>query len=77
MRHVRVRVGLYEAMAGEVERRCGPRYKPDPESLYERAGSDGAADCMLLEERVISAAGSDNSFCLFSYHPNERLGLGT
>lgn len=35
-----VRIGLYEAMAEEVERLCGPRYRPDPDSPYQRAGSE-------------------------------------
>lgn len=35
-----VRAGLLEAMAEEVEALCGPRYRPDPESLYHRAGSE-------------------------------------
>lgn len=40
MLHRSVRRGLYEAMAEKVEKPCGPRYKPDPESLYQRAGSE-------------------------------------
>jgi putative transposase len=40
MLHRSVRLGLYEAMAEEVERLCGPRYKPDPESRFQRAGSE-------------------------------------
>ena len=40
MLHRSVRLGLYEAMAEEVERLCGPRYKPDPESPCQRAGSE-------------------------------------
>lgn len=40
MLHRSVRLGLYEAMAEEVERLCGPRYKPDPDSPYQRAGSE-------------------------------------
>lgn len=35
-----VRVGLYEAMAEEVEALCGPRYRPDSQSCYQRAGSE-------------------------------------
>ncbi|MCW1923366.1 hypothetical protein OKA05_12445 [Luteolibacter arcticus] len=30
MLHRSVRLGLYEAMAEEVERLCGPSYKPAP-----------------------------------------------
>lgn len=40
MLHRSVRLGLYEAMAEEVERLCGPRYRPDPDSPYQRAGSE-------------------------------------
>lgn len=40
MLHRSVRLGLYEAMAEEVERLCGPRYKPDPDSPCQRAGSE-------------------------------------
>jgi transposase-like protein len=35
-----VRVGLYEAMADEVEALCGPRYRPDHQSACHRAGSE-------------------------------------
>jgi putative transposase len=35
-----VRAGLLEAMAEEVEALCGPRYRPDPQSPYHRAGSE-------------------------------------
>jgi putative transposase len=35
-----VRVGLYEAMAEEVEALCGPRYRPDSQSCFHRAGSE-------------------------------------
>ncbi|NIP19095.1 MAG: IS256 family transposase [Xanthomonadales bacterium] len=35
-----VRLGLYEAMASEVEALCGPKYRPDPESELRRAGSE-------------------------------------
>jgi transposase-like protein len=35
-----VRAGLYEAMAEEVEALCGPRYRPDAESPWHRAGSE-------------------------------------
>ena len=40
MLHRSVRLGLYEAMAEEVERLCGPRYRPDPDSPFQRAGSE-------------------------------------
>jgi len=40
MLHRSVRLGLYEAMAEEVDRLCGPRYKPDPASPHQRAGSE-------------------------------------
>jgi len=35
-----VRAGLFAAMAEEVEALCGPRYRPDSQSLYHRAGSE-------------------------------------
>jgi len=35
-----VRAGLYEMMAEEVESLCGPRYRPDPDSPFRRAGSE-------------------------------------
>jgi putative transposase len=35
-----VRAGLFEAMAEEVEALCGPRYHPDHQSLFHRAGSE-------------------------------------
>lgn len=35
-----VRAGLFAAMAEEVEALCGPRYRPDPQSLCHRAGSE-------------------------------------
>ena len=35
-----VRAGIFEAMATEVETLCGPRYRPDSESPYQRAGSE-------------------------------------
>ena len=35
-----VRAGLYEAMAEEVEALCGPRYRPDDQSVCHRAGSE-------------------------------------
>lgn len=35
-----VRAGLLEAMAEEVEALCGPRYHPDDQSLFHRAGSE-------------------------------------
>lgn len=35
-----VRAGLFEVMAEEVEALCGPRYRPDHQSLYHRAGSE-------------------------------------
>jgi putative transposase len=35
-----VRLGLYEAMAAEVEALCGPKHRPDAESDYRRAGSE-------------------------------------
>ena len=36
----RVRAGLFAAMAEEVEALCGPRYRPDSQSVYHRAGSE-------------------------------------
>jgi hypothetical protein len=44
-----VRAGLLEAMAEEVEALCGPRYRPDPESLYHRAGSESGKAPRVLE----------------------------
>lgn len=35
-----VRAGLFAAMAEEVEALCGPRYRPDSQSLCHRAGSE-------------------------------------
>ena len=35
-----VRAGLFAAMAEEVEALCGPRYRPDSQSVYHRAGSE-------------------------------------
>lgn len=35
-----VRAGLFAAMAAEVEALCGPRYRPDKQSPYQRAGSE-------------------------------------
>ena len=35
-----VRAGLFAAMAEEVEALCGPRYRPDFQSVYHRAGSE-------------------------------------
>lgn len=35
-----VRAGLFAAMAEEVEALCGPRYRPDHQSLCHRAGSE-------------------------------------
>lgn len=35
-----VRMGLWEAMFAEVESLCGPRYHPDENSAYKRAGSE-------------------------------------
>lgn len=35
-----VRLGLYEAMAAEVEALCGPKHRPDAESEFRRAGSE-------------------------------------
>jgi hypothetical protein len=35
-----VRAGIFEAMATEVEALCGPRYRPDSGSHYQRAGSE-------------------------------------
>lgn len=35
-----VRAGLYEMMAEEVESLCGPRYHPDAQSEFRRAGSE-------------------------------------
>lgn len=40
MLHRSMRLGLYEAMAEEVGRLCGPRYKPDPDSPCQRPGSE-------------------------------------
>ncbi len=34
-----VRAGLFASMAEEVEALCGPRYRPDSQSVYHRAGS--------------------------------------
>lgn len=34
------RSALFQMMAEEVESLCGPRYHPDPESAYQRAGSE-------------------------------------
>jgi len=38
--HRSVRLGLYEAMAAEVEALCGPKHRPDPQSKLRRAGSE-------------------------------------
>jgi len=35
-----VRAGLFAVMAEEVEALCGPRYRPDSQSVYHRAGSE-------------------------------------
>ena len=35
-----VRAGLFAAMAEEVEALCGPRYHPDDQCVYRRAGSE-------------------------------------
>jgi putative transposase len=35
-----VRAGLFTVMAEEVEALCGPRYRPDSQSVYHRAGSE-------------------------------------
>ena len=35
-----VRMGQWEAMFAEVESLCGPRYHPDENSAYKRAGSE-------------------------------------
>jgi putative transposase len=40
MMRAAVRNGLFEAMAAEVNALCGPRYHPDTESPYQRAGSE-------------------------------------
>jgi len=36
-----VRVGLLKTMAAEVEMLCGPKYHPEQESEFRRAGSEG------------------------------------
>jgi hypothetical protein len=35
-----VRAGLFAVMAEKVEALCGPRYRPDSQSVYHRAGSE-------------------------------------
>ena len=35
-----VRAGLFATMAEEVDALCGPRYRPDSQSVYQRAGSE-------------------------------------
>jgi putative transposase len=35
-----VRAGLFAVMAEEVDALCGPRYRPDSQSVYQRAGSE-------------------------------------
>jgi len=35
-----VRAGLFVTMAEEVDALCGPRYRPDSQSVYQRAGSE-------------------------------------
>jgi hypothetical protein len=34
------RAVMFEAMASEAETLCGPRYRPDSDSPYQRAGSE-------------------------------------
>ncbi len=46
-----IRAGLLEAMAEEVEALCGPRYRPYPESLYHRTGSETGVAYMMAAGR--------------------------
>jgi|GEM_PF-6729474 len=49
-----VRLGLLSALEEEVTSLCGPRYRPDPESLCHRAGSEkGSAYINGAKEELI------------------------
>ena len=46
-----VRLGLFAAMEEEINSLCGAKYAPDPESDYQRAGSEiGSAYIRVVKE---------------------------
>lgn len=74
-----VRQGLIEAMAAEVELLCGPKYDPDPDGAFRRAGSERGLAFIngtkeeITRPRVRSAEGEEVPLQTYQIARDRRL----